>query len=319
VRTGRVRLPVSAQTLRYGPHEAREQFAAEVRRLGKGKTLDPDFRPKKVVFAAFFFKTHAPHNRVVGGGFFSGSAALPASEAWDMLGPANGVASLPEMLARIQHYRREPIAPDEDPVIGCVFIRDPTFFADDMAYEPPPDFARVIQNGKGYDIGDPRYARYFGDLMQLVLGTAVELDFSQPWHLGGPVFGDPRFAPYRLGQKAFQGVVLHAYRGHCAITGSKIRPVLQAAHIRPVTSGGEHRLDNGLLLRSDVHTMFDRGYLAIDSNYRLRVSPRLRGEFGNGDSFYAEAGEVIALPDHKIDRPGRDFLQWHLDTVFKAS
>jgi uncharacterized protein (TIGR04141 family) len=42
---------VSAQTLRYGPHEAREQFAAEVRRLGKGKTLDPDFRPKKVVFA----------------------------------------------------------------------------------------------------------------------------------------------------------------------------------------------------------------------------------------------------------------------------
>jgi uncharacterized protein (TIGR04141 family) len=42
---------VSAQTLRYGPHEAREQFAAEVRRLGKGKTLDPAFRPKKVVFA----------------------------------------------------------------------------------------------------------------------------------------------------------------------------------------------------------------------------------------------------------------------------
>jgi putative restriction endonuclease len=119
-----------------------------------------------------------------------------------MLGPANGVASLPEMLARVQHYRREPIAPGEDPVIGCVFIREPTFFADDMAYEPPPDFARVIQNGKGYDIGDPRYARYFGDLMQLVLGTAVELDFSQPWHLGGPVFGDPRFASYRLGQKA---------------------------------------------------------------------------------------------------------------------
>jgi uncharacterized protein (TIGR04141 family) len=42
---------VSVQTLRYGPHEAREQFAVEVTRLGKGKTLDPDFRPKKVVFA----------------------------------------------------------------------------------------------------------------------------------------------------------------------------------------------------------------------------------------------------------------------------
>jgi putative restriction endonuclease len=267
----------------------------------------------------YFFKTHAPHNRIVGGGFFSGTATLPASEAWDMLGPANGVASLADMLNRIEHYRRERLAPGEDPVIGCVFIRDPTFFGDDMAFEPPPDFARVIQNGKGYDMGDPKYARYFGDLMQLVLGTAVELDLSQPWHIGGPVFGDPRLAPNRLGQQAFKGVVLHSYHGLCAVTGSKIRPVLEAAHIRPVTRGGEHRLDNGVLLRSDVHTMFDRGYLAVDPAYRLRVSPRLRDEFGNGDAFYAKDGQVITLPDSRVDRPNLDFLAWHMDTVFKAS
>jgi uncharacterized protein (TIGR04141 family) len=42
---------VSAQTLRYGPNEVREQFAAEVKRLGNGKALDRDFRPEKVVFA----------------------------------------------------------------------------------------------------------------------------------------------------------------------------------------------------------------------------------------------------------------------------
>lgn len=65
--------------------------------------------------------------------------------------------------------------------------------------------------------------------------------------------------------------------------------------------------------------MFDRGYLAIDDNYRLLVSPRLRGEFGNGERFYAKVGEVIELPDRKIDRPQREFLQWHIDTVFKAS
>jgi putative restriction endonuclease len=44
--------------------------------------------------------------------------------------------------------------------------------------------------------------------------------------------------------------------------------------------GGEHRLDNGLLLRSDVHVMFDHGYVSVDPSYRLRVSPRLRREFG---------------------------------------
>jgi len=86
-----------------------------------------------------------------------------------------------------------------------------------------------------------------------------------------------------------------------------------------VTVGGENRVDNGLLLRSDVHTMFDRGYLGVDPSYRLRVSPRLRDEFGNGGQFYAQAGHVIALPDRKIDRPQRGFLEWHLDVVFKAS
>jgi putative restriction endonuclease len=47
-----------------------------------------------------------------------------------------------------------------------------------------------------------------------------------------------------------------------------------------VAEGGEHRLDNGLLPRSDVHTLFDRGYLAVDSRHRLLVSPRLHEDFG---------------------------------------
>lgn len=62
------------------------------------------------------------------------------------------------------------------------------------------------------------------------------------------------------------------YHWRCAITGAKIRPVLEAAHILPVSPvyGGENRLDNGLLLRSDVHRMFDLGYLSVDTQYRLR-------------------------------------------------
>ena len=121
--------------------------------------------------------------------------------------------------------------------------------------------------------------------MQMVLGVAVQFDLSRPWHRSGPVFGDLRLAPYRLGQQAFKAVVADTYQWRCAITGSKIRPALQAAHILPVkpTLGGEHRLDNGLLLRSDVHVMFDHGYVGVDPSYRLRVSPRLRSEFGNGD------------------------------------
>ena len=151
----------------------------------------------------FFFKTHAPHNRVVGGGFYSGFAPLRMSEAWQMFRLANGGASLNEMRMRIARYRREPIAPSEDPEIGCVFVRDVTFFPDGMSYDPPPGFAPNIVQGKSYDMADARVSRYFGDLLQLVLGKAIEIDFSQPWHKAGPVFGDPRLAPYRLGQQSW--------------------------------------------------------------------------------------------------------------------
>jgi putative restriction endonuclease len=264
----------------------------------------------------FFFKTHYPHNRLVGGGFFSDSARLKVSEAWELFGQANGVASIEQMRARIGRYRRVPIGGGEDPVIGCLFVRDVRFFPVETTEEPPPEFAPNIVQGKSYDLSDPSVAPYFADLLQLTLGAAVELDFSQPWHRPGPVLGDPRLAPYRLGQQSFKEVVLDAYHRQCAISGTHIPPVLQAAHIRPVAAGGEHRLDNGLLLRSDIHTLFDRGYLGVDSRHRLLVSPRLRTDFSNGDQLYAKAGQVIDLPERRADRPSQEFLEWHLDEIF---
>ena len=118
--------------------------------------------------------------------------------------------------------------------------------------------------GKSYDLAQAPDLAYFEPLMARLLGHEVDIDMNEPWHLPGPVYGDPRLTPQRLGQQAFQATVLHAYHRRCAITGAKIRPILQAAHIRPLPSGGEHRLDNGLLLRSDVHTLYDRGYLGVD-------------------------------------------------------
>jgi hypothetical protein len=128
----------------------------------------------------FFFKTHYPHNKLVGGGFFSDSARLRVSEAWEFFGEANGVASIEEMRARIGRYRRAPIGPGEDPVIGCLFVRDARFFPDGAVADPPPQFARNIVQGKSYDLADPAVAGYFADILQLTLGATVELDFHQP-------------------------------------------------------------------------------------------------------------------------------------------
>jgi putative restriction endonuclease len=264
----------------------------------------------------FFFKTHHPHNRVVGGGFFSGFAELRISEAWEFFGQANGTATLEEMRQRVGRYRRTPIGPGKDPVIGCIFVRDIAFLPPDTSVDPPPDFAPNIVQGKSYDLSDLSARSYFEDLLRHLLGVSSAVDLGEPWHRPGPTYGDPRLVPRRLGQNSFQAVVLQAYGRRCAITGAKIRPVLQAAHIRPLSQGGEHRLDNGLLLRSDMHTLYDGGYIGVDPKHRLVVSPRLREEFHNGDDLYARAGNQISLPERRADRPSREFIEWHLDEVF---
>ncbi|MET8308590.1 MULTISPECIES: HNH endonuclease [unclassified Micromonospora] len=267
----------------------------------------------------FLFKAHFPLNRVVGGGFFSGFTQLRISEAWELFGEANGAASIDEMRYSVGRYRKQAIGSGEDPTIGCIFVRDVTFFHDASTVDPPPAFASNVVQGKTYNLADAEVAGYFDLLMHRLIGTSAEVDLNGPWHRPGPVYGDPRLVPQRLGQQSFKAVVLGAYGRRCAITGNKVQPVLQAAHIRPLPMGGEHRLDNGLLLKSDVHILFDRGYLGVDPKHRLMVSPRLRSEFGNGEQFYAKAGEQIALPERRSDRPRAEFLEWHLDTVYKAA
>jgi putative restriction endonuclease len=267
----------------------------------------------------FFFKTKAPHNRIVGGGFFSDFVRLPLSEAWDLFGAGNGAASLSDLRQRIDANRSEPIMAGDDPVIGCILVRDVRFFAIGEEADPPQDFPRNLVQGRTYDLATHAEAAYLDGLVARLLGRDANMDDSQPWRRPGPMYGDPLLSPRRLGQGSFKTAVLKAYGQRCAITGSRIRPTLQAAHIRPVSEGGEHRLDNGLLLRADVHVLFDKGYLGVDLDYRLRVSPRLRADFEDGEEFHARVGQPVALPQRVADRPNREFLGWHEARIFKAS
>lgn len=113
-------------------------------------------------------------------------------------------------------------------------------------------------------------------------------------------------------------MVTEAYERRCAVTNERALPVLEAAHILPVGEGGLHRVANGLLLRSDVHRLFDRGYVTVTPDLRFHVSSRLRSDFDNGEPYYPYDGETIHVPPADIDHPGRDFLEWHADTVFRS-
>lgn len=76
--------------------------------------------------------------------------------------------------------------------------------------------------------------------------------------IASPRYGEPTLIRPRLGQGAFRASVTSVYQHRCALTGERTLPILDAAHIRPYDQGGEHEVTNGLLLRTDIHRLFDK-------------------------------------------------------------
>lgn len=79
----------------------------------------------------------------------------------------------------------------------------------------------------------------------------------------------------RRGQPAFRKQLLVAFHGRCCVSGSEVLDVLEAAHIIPFSETADYSLMNGLLLRSDIHTLFDLNLLKITPDGRVDLSKKL--------------------------------------------
>jgi putative restriction endonuclease len=260
----------------------------------------------------FLFKLHHPDHFIVGGGFFVRSVLLPLYFAWDSFEEKNGAASLDSMQGRIERYRQAPTDPRGSYTIGCVLLSDP-FFLDRSNWVPaPPDFHPNIVQGKTYDMRS-EVGHSLWDAVQMRLRAGGTHGVREPV---APPYGDPVLVRPRLGQGTFRVLVTEMYRRHCAVTGEKVLPVLEAAHIRPVSAGGVHRIDNGLLLRTDIHALFDSGYVTVTPDRQFRVSRRLRREFDNGEVYYQFQGKEVWLPPEPEFGPKKESLEWHGDTIF---
>lgn len=265
----------------------------------------------------FLFKLHSPDNYIVGGGFFVRYSALPASLAWDAFGQKNGVTSLEELRERVHRYRTDDTA--LDPIIGCNVLVEP-FFLDRKQWIPiPQSFALNIVSGKSYDTLTEEGAALWENTRRAMSNQrrVQELAVTSP-NFEEPRFGEEYLARSRLGQGAFRVLVTDAYQRRCAVTGERTLPVLEAAHIRPYSRQGPHRISNGILLRSDLHKLFDLGYVTVTPEMRLEVSPRLKAEWENGREYYSHHGKELSFrPIEQNSLPSGAFLTWHNENVFK--
>lgn len=234
---------------------------------------------------------------------------MPISLAWSAFGRGNGVSSLAEMRARTLHYRRAATQGREDFTVGCILLTQPFFLPEERWIPVPDDWKPNIVQGRGYDLAVEPGLTLFRQLQDALREIRVlEID--------SPRFGEGVLVRPRLGQGTFRLMVTDAYERRCAISGERVLPVLQAAHVRPYSEGGLHRIDNGLLLRSDLHTLFDAGYLTITPDLRVVVSKRLKEEFENGREYYALGGHRVRPPAGTHSIVSQENIRWHNDNRY---
>lgn len=268
----------------------------------------------------FLFKLKSPHNAICGFAFFVAYSQLPAWLAWETFGFGNGTATRSEMedrLARIrQRIRYE--SDNRGDYIGCTLLVQPTLFPEELWIPQPSDWpARVVTDMK-YDlsIGEGRRVWDACRATAEVLGATSAANLLEGEM--GPRYGKPTLLRPRLGQQTFRIAVLDAYGRSCAVTTEHSLPALEASHIQPYSVGGPHEVGNGILLRADLHRLFDKGYVTVTPDLRLVVSRRLREEFSNGKSYYPLDGEQVRVPATSKHRPSTELLRWHNDNVFAA-
>jgi len=277
-----------------------------------------------------FFRLKSPVDRVVGFGTFITDMHERIPVAWDYFREKNGYPDHRAFEGAIVGYRRKAGWSDAQALstpLTCLVLVDAVFLPQErwLPWGAGEEWQRNIVVGKGYALDRaPGYALaglraewlagYRGhaaaeEAAEYDTDTFVPIDVDERERVQVP-------AAARHGQGAFKASLLTAY-GACAVTGEHARPVLDAAHIQPYLGPRSNHPQNGLLLRTDLHRLFDDGYVTVTPQLRLEVSGRLREEFDNGKAYYDLHGKPILLPDDPALRPSAAALAWHNQHVYR--
>jgi putative restriction endonuclease len=276
----------------------------------------------------FFFKLKAPHNAIGGFGLVTRFDRLPDWFAWECFGEANGAASFEEMEQRLNEIRTRNKFVDSGPIpqIGCILLSSAVFFPRDFWIPQPTDWAPRNLTYQAYDLETGEGQRIWRECQERLamlrvrattfpVSAVAERAIEQ---IERERFGALTLMQPRLGQGTFRVAVTDAYGRACAFTGEHSLPALEAAHIRSYKHEGPHEVSNGLLLRADLHRLFDQGYVTVTADYRISVSERLRVDYENGRTYYPLDNTTVRSPSNRAEWPSKDFLDWHHSNVFRG-
>ena len=203
--------------------------------------------------------------------------------------------------------------------ISCILLGEPFFFRQEDWIPSPTSFTLNTVVGKTYDSTNDDGRQLWQDVTERISRAIIPAAGPSTFQIRDhPGFASPVAVRPRIGQGSFRVLITEAYNRRCAMTGERTLPALEAAHIRPYSEYQDHALSNGLLLRSDLHRLFDQGYVTLDPKQRtILVSERIKSEFENGREYYRLHGQALTLPADPSVRPLEENLQYHAEHVFR--
>ncbi len=260
-----------------------------------------------------YFLLEGGEAQIAGHGVFERYEQMTLYAAWDRFGAANGVGSFREFKDRMSQsgVRGE---------LGCVILRTPEFWG-------PQEFVSLNKYGVTLEASARPVFTFKGQPPWLLKRKRV-VRTTQKRKRSAPTEATPiELTPFTLvdGPMAdrearrsqqedipseFEERLRSAYRRSCCITGETCLAALKATHIQPYVNPDSDHVQNGLLLRADLHALFAAGLITITHQHRVRTNIRLP------ESYQQFQYARIKLPAEKAYWPSQEALAFHQKEIF---
>ncbi|NUQ81212.1 MAG: HNH endonuclease [Bacteroidetes bacterium] len=246
-----------------------------------------------------YFMLKSPIRKIGGYGQFVEYKNMSVNDAWNKYGFKNGCTSKQDLIDRLDKYKASNSSDERsvtDSEIGCIVLTNAVYYDDDKFLDLDNyeiDFSRFIVKIKYYNENDP---------LEIATESMVKEFELLPTTL--EKLKKSRLVTERKGQGNFRAIITTAYSNKCCITNETTPELLEAAHIQPYFDENSNHVKNGLLLRVDLHKLYDNGLLYIDESFKIHISPEVKSEY-----YQKLNGTTIRLPENINLHPSKEALK----------
>lgn len=248
-----------------------------------------------------YFMLKKPIRKIGGFGEFVEYKNVTPEEAWNEFGYRNGRESKTDFLQSLKKFiSKHSIRFDTNNIdgashkIGCIVLKNCEFW-DEENYLEPSDFNISFPN-------QVVTIKYYNE--NNIIQDSHNIEKSNFNIVSEPREENKYEVNRRIGQNNFKAKLLKAYNNKCCISGETIPELLEAAHIQNYKNVLSNHVQNGLLLRVDIHRLFDNNLIYIDNDYVIHVSSLIEGTY-----YRQYDGKKLNLPKASNQYPLLDALE----------